>query len=314
VAALALLLGPGPAPAVPVASRVAGAPLAGGSAAAAQVAFLEDWPEHSEASGEDVYQSQIRVAFVRDRGGWSPARELRLSSGGGVARTGRAPVEPSPGPRRWIVVARGESIGVVTSGGPAAPEGPRRNALALLDTVPARLLGPRDGAFAGWNGLPVRPPRVATDRRPGGNPDDWRAPDSLPAATDRMGAMIRASVADLGPCDEPRGMPRAELSFGAGDLVVRQVLVARDGSSLIGVEFASDRVCEGGAPAGRFWFAEPARDSLRFLGASMTWIDTGDYDGDGRSEAAFWYDRHRENGYMLVWDGGRRSASFGWTY
>jgi hypothetical protein len=55
-------------------------------------------------------------------------------------------------------------------------------------------------------------------------------------------------------------------------------------------------------------------DDTRYLGQDLTLVDAGDYDGDGASELLFWYSGYDEDGYTLVYDGGRKSVDYHWNY
>ena len=61
-------------------------------------------------------------------------------------------------------------------------------------------------------------------------------------------------------------------------------------------------------------FYRDAAGTVQYLGASMSVVDAGDYDGDGRSELLVHFSRYNNDGYTLFWDGFRRQASFGWNY
>lgn len=43
-------------------------------------------------------------------------------------------------------------------------------------------------------------------------------------------------------------------------------------------------------------------------------VDAGDYDGDGKSEILFWFERYNRDGYVLFYDKCSKFDEFTWPY
>ena len=68
------------------------------------------------------------------------------------------------------------------------------------------------------------------------------------------------------------------------------------------------------------WFYDDGQSGLRAQptvasGETMhRVIDIGDFAGDGREEALFWLSGYDEDGFVLLYNGFRKSARFAWHY
>jgi hypothetical protein len=63
----------------------------------------------------------------------------------------------------------------------------------------------------------------------------------------------------------------------------------------------------------RHWFLVVG-DRVQHLNSSMTLVDAGDYDSDGRSEVVFWYSGYNKDGYVLFSGGFEKRTEHLWSY
>ncbi len=97
-------------------------------------------------------------------------------------------------------------------------------------------------------------------------------------------------------------------------------------NKLIGVHVARRffKDCDGwGGSASDVWFFLEGNSQPRMISqqpqldgwdSSQKLIDIGDFDGDGRIEALFWFSGYNEDGYVLYFDRFEKSAIFTWSY
>ena len=62
------------------------------------------------------------------------------------------------------------------------------------------------------------------------------------------------------------------------------------------------------------WFVTDPHKAVRYIGAGMWLVDSGDYDNDGKSELLFSIDRENRGGYELFYDGFKNHAIFEFGY
>ena len=60
--------------------------------------------------------------------------------------------------------------------------------------------------------------------------------------------------------------------------------------------------------------APQALPALTSSEATHRVIDIGDFAGDGHEEALFWLSGYDEDGFVLLYDGFKKSARFAWSY
>lgn len=100
------------------------------------------------------------------------------------------------------------------------------------------------------------------------------------------------------------------------DTVVQQDLSFADGTRLIGVglrrpmdECGGDR---GDGVSEPRWFVVGKK--MRFIGASLDYIQSGDFNGDGQLEHIFWSSGYNRDGYVMFDSRSMKRTQFIWSY
>lgn len=143
---------------------------------------------------------------------------------------------------------------------------------------------------------------------------------ALASETATVLAAFREAVQGVHGCDA-EGKSTGPYDFAASDVVVGKSYASGRGERIVTLRLRDPAEITGGCNDGPLddqWlphtFAVLSNGKVRHLGSSMTLIDAGDYDGDGRSELVFAFAKYDYDGYTLFSNGFERSVSYGWIY
>lgn len=240
---------------------------------------------------------QIRVAFRRVGKGWeAPPWDAAEST-----------------PMSWTVCFDGRVLGKVETQSGAFERYSQRGAHVPLAGQSIPFPGRRTKEFASWMGAEAHHPLAVTTSGLCGDPDRWH-PEAPVAKVRRQ--LVDAFIGIAGPerCEGTRQVPWKPKDE---DVEVLKVYVSRGGERLGIVRARPPKdLCDG--PAGEDALSQLFRidrqGKTTRLGESLTVVDAGDYDGDGRSELLARYARYNDDGYTLFFDGFSKQVSFGWHY
>lgn len=259
----------------------------------------------------------VRVAFAKDRDGW---RAFPDSSYAHEANEGPRTSVPRPRAARWNVCLDGrrrDRVSTQAAGDLGAVAIADVHTLAPGERTP--LFGKKTTAFSGWMDTPVRRPLILVSSDACTDPDKWK-PQPFPAAQlDRVLTAFRAAVRGISGCDA-EGRGAGTYDFPPSEVIVGPSHASRTGDRLVTLTVRRIKEvlgsCDG--PLGEAWsphtFAVLADGTVRHLGSSLLLLDSGDYDGDGRSELVFHFGRYDYDGYTMLSNRFEASVTFGWIY
>jgi hypothetical protein len=284
---------------------------------AAETPLIAVLQEEKPDSVDAAIRAEIRVAFREQNGDWIPVcRETsQPDSRAACAFAGETPAH-------WQVVLHGRDVGVVQT-----RDWLERDAYAGIgllrvfgDEIPHA--GPRTTEFAGWAGVPVHRPLIAFNVRRNWNVR-WR--NSYPADTPTASLLssMRKLVPTVPACTQNGDRRGPGRPLVAADIHVTELWKAPRGERLIGASLKTERVkpCEYDFDlVADSWFYDDGKSPVRALPALASndtthrLVDIGDFAGNGHEEALFWLSGYDEDGFILLFDGFRKSARFAWTY
>lgn len=293
--------------------------LAAATAARAELVlgFVEEAAEHT-ADGEKR-QTNLRLGFRREGGGW-----VAICASNGSPPWDTACAFPgAASERRWTVVSRGKPIAQVTTRGWLTQEWYKSEGLLRLEERDPPRVGDRSIAFGGWAALPVHRPLLAFSAAvPAYRP--WTR--TAPTQRDKAVAfpLLRDAFPRIRMCGAGGVVDGRTIATRENHVDVFDVLQSPGGSRLIGlrVKRRYTQACDGAGDVGSdFWVLQhgtsvralPVFDARGFS-ASFVPVEAGDFDGDGRDEALFWFSGYNEDGYVLFFDDFTRTARFTWGY
>ena len=231
--------------------------------------------------------------------------------------------------RRWSVSFNGKNIGQVSTSGWVNSDYHYKSGQLRITSTPVPRVGKRVAAFAGWGGdvKKYRPLIALIGMRPG-PAKPWIS--SKPTTKDiaAVWPAFRRVIPEIPSCkyDEEGHLLRSPRPVAPKHLEIFHVIRLDREEKLIGAHVARRffKDCDGrGGSASDLWFFSEGNSQPRMISrqpqldgwdSSQELIDIGDFDGDGRIEALFWFSGYNEDGYVLYFDRFKKSATFTWGY
>ncbi|MFM9882500.1 MAG: hypothetical protein ACKVQT_05685 [Burkholderiales bacterium] len=291
--------------------------------ARAIIGFVEDVPATEQLAGPGkpvTLEPHVRVAFAKMADGWKPA--CVYSEG-----ETESPECLDLGLIRkvsWTVIHQGKQIGGVETDG--WYDARYYRTLGVLKRISPSVprVGKPEKEFASWLAPEAHRPLVALrDAKPVGTPG-WTAakPSSADMAT--VHAIFLLAFKTLPNCKTDAG---AIQPIELRHLSVSHSSQSTAGERLLGVRLDPKLAsgCEGplGLEWSDLWFHAPVDRPPAMVPVEietdlapfrMSLLEIGDFDGDGKPEALFWFSSHNVEGYLLVHDQFERQVRFLWKY
>ncbi|MCC6699415.1 MAG: hypothetical protein IT365_27565 [Candidatus Hydrogenedentes bacterium] len=284
-----------------------------------EIGMLEETMNSRVLGGREApeknLQTQVRLVFRHINGEWE-AFPWNVRSLEQLAVAHRS----FQGDREWFVALDGRRIGHVRSTG-------TEYYFWYKDVGVQSVVGgleidaaiPRTREYAGWMNDPVRRPLVLTRTLQFSILDDWKESTwSTEPPADAVQWFFQHVKMHRADTETPTEVSEEEMRE-RGDISVVRAFRSSEGEALIALWYETEMEVyyeEGFGSLERpfeHWFIVRP-NKVEYLASGITYLDRGDYDGDGRTEFVFFVDRYNENGYCLFWDDFQKSAQFIWHY
>ncbi len=186
--------------------------------------------------------------------------------------------------------------------------------LPIVDISGVSLDENADKKFVGWCWAPTYHPLVLTTQNRASNPAGWRSVPIDSTVCKKLFSAFLSVNDNVVHCPETweEAIP---FNYEPEDLLTTEHYEAKNGRQLVALRLdLSKNGCDGPpGPAWRnTWFL--IDDEPVLIGRKMELVDVGDYDGNGQSEALFWYSGYNMDGYTLFYDDFSRRVDFWWNY
>ena len=268
--------------------------------------------ERLGATTTEPTRSVVRMLFQNDGAGW---KSLNPSCNDEVCLS-EAPASLPPR-TTWNVVYQGEVKGAVTATTPA------RWALyadAGLQELAAGTASPTVGQatleFSSDETRPVYRPLVAVTIPAVSDPDAWKAGSLSAAALPLLHVAFRETFATVTNCATDGGSDLKAVTYMDSDVIPSAVSISAKGWSVATAHLNGYR-CDGPLEETAFapqTFAISPDGKALYLGESLKLVDTGDFDGNGKSELIFAIQRGNTSGYDLRFDDFAGEATFAYNH
>lgn len=247
----------------------------------------------------------VRVLFIKEAGKWRS-----LSTEGAASLPIKA---------KWIVAFDGRKIGTVDTVDLAAKKSfgwtyARDRLLSLPpDQAPPSIPNKKD-KFSGWCDPPKERPLVVLSEDHASDPDQWKPRPADRAVVRRLFSKFRKQAGKAQVCP-PNARAGIAFPYTEKDLEGSDAYADRKGRQLISLRLQGDlNRCDG--PIDSSWdnhvfLLNPA---ITYLGAGLSLVDAGDYDGDGKSEMLFWFSGYNRDGYSLMSADLQQRSDYFWGY
>jgi hypothetical protein len=226
---------------------------------------------------------------------------------------------------RWTITYGGKPLGEVVTDGAVSQEWYKDAGLLRVRSQDVPRVGNRATPFIGWTGGEVHRPLMAffggaRSYRP------WTAEKPSKQDALRVFPAFRSAVPRFLACTRDEEAAPLSTVTRPAHFEVFAVLRSPAGERLIGtrIRWALVSSCDGALEdASDVWFIESKdhrftklvhgldANGFRF---TLTPIEAGDFDGDGRDEALFWFSGYNEDGLVLFHDDFTRTVKFTWGF
>lgn len=250
--------------------------------------------ESHNATANALTVPTFRTLFCKTKTAWAPI---------GNNANCRAPIEGD-----WILLHNGQSVGVLRTRSDHITSG--------TAAIPRIAVG--DERFESWLGTVHDRPLALVTQRDVREPEGWVTARLSASEREIFVHAFHASVV-LPHCDvTPRGVVAATVDgFSDRDISVQKVFRSTAGQLLVGLAINEQRKsCDDIRDPARteHWFMKRGDESPHFIGNEMHVVDAFDADNDGHTEWLFSFSRYNEDGFVLFFDGFRKSVQSRWHY
>jgi hypothetical protein len=260
--------------------------------------------------------SQLRYAFVRERGSWQPIAQIPAPYARHVV----------PAPMSWFIVEDGrvvETVQTTASPAPLQERGEHGFAQVLESPLHGESNAPgnrTDGAIGRSDGRSTRRALAVTRKDFTTDPDHWASARLAASEKSHLMVEMRKRIPQLPLCDDFAGLV-SRVAYGDNDVDVLSVFRDAHGRLVVGMrlnEAARDR-----SRCGNFmdfpelddiWLLVGQDGATSDLGSLMTPVGAADLDGDGSSEWVFNIILSNDtNGYRLFHEGLTEKVDMIWA-
>jgi hypothetical protein len=178
-------------------------------------------------------------------------------------------------------------------------------------------VGKRSTDFAGWAGVAVHRPLVAVSRPQFKDPQAWKPAHLSRALVVALRGEFRKRFPKVKNCASPDDSVERPWRYRDSDIRITKAYSSTDHWAVAETtlhEYRCDGLLDDGSAFDVHWFVIGPGGAIRTLGAGMWLVDSGDYDGDGRSELLFSIDGYNLGGYRLYYDELKKSVEFAFHY
>ena len=266
-------------------------------------------------------QTHLRLGFFLTDEGWRAACKAKPNDN----RNETCDLHEPERLRKWYVWCNGKKIGQVSTSGWVNSAYYSKSGLLRITSTPIPRVGKRVEAFAGWDADKKYRPLVALVGMSPGKVAPWTY--SNPSAKDvaAVWPAFRQIIPEIPMC-EKGNLSGPSTPITQKHLEIFRVIRSDSGEKLLGVRVARRffKHCDGwGGFASDLWFFLAPDSQPRLISrppqldgwsSSQDLIDIGDFDGDGKIEALFWFSGYNEDGYVLYSEEFERSTTFTWGY
>ncbi|MEQ1785397.1 MAG: hypothetical protein ABMA14_28960 [Hyphomonadaceae bacterium] len=295
---------PAPVPAVESTPEVVAAP----PLAMAAIAVLENQPG---AFADQPPRFVVRMVFQNATGTWRStnpncADEACLASSAATW----------PPAASWTVVNAGAVVGRVDG---TTPKAWTRYADVGTQDVASTADVPKVGLpTKGWNDadIDLQRPLVAVSIPKASDPDAWQETELTPAALIALQTAFTAQFATVQNCANDGGTDPKPMSYKSADIAVAFSHASTSGWA-VATALLTDYRCDGPAEGTAFapqTFAISPDGKAQYLGEGLKLLDSGDYDGNGKSEVLFAIQRGNTEGYELHFDNFAGHETFAYNH
>jgi hypothetical protein len=229
---------------------------------------------------------------------------------------------------QWTIAFDGKDSGVIKS---RPKEQTSASSMEAYIHVPepqrgqSLIIGKPSDDFSGWLNTVVNRPLVLVSRNNFSDPDLWKPFQPSGNQTKFFRSAFRAEYSKVTNCDEDEKPLPGPWKYEDSAIRITQSYHSKNGDSLVGMFLEGGRCGINEDPfVQQLFLFKPDKSNLHivlksrhpesFGNLSLSLVDAGDYDADGKSELIFFLSGYNEDGYALAYDSFRKSVHWTWSY
>ncbi len=251
------------------------------------VGVLEE-PQCKDGGG--IY---VRALYAKVDSAWQPLNTAAASAG-------RIPPKTT-----WVVSLRGKRIGHVETEDPGFSTEydwtyPRERLLSVVSAPGIPSVPNQSGSFAGWCTSPRIRPLVVLRGGNASDPDNWKPFVPSQRLASKLFVDFKARNGEAFICQDPSGDAGVPFGYREKNVYVMGGYKNAKGLQLVTLAFKPRKDKCDGLDDG--WNTQTflVGDKTIYVGANVTFVDSGDYGANGTSELLFWYSGYNKDGYILL--------------
>lgn len=221
----------------------------------------------------------------------------------------------------WTVALDGKKIGNVQIEDPSPTEKYNSSWHYRRDkkhTINTESLPPKinnvSKSFAGWVHTPDYRPLVIISEPNFEDPEKWEEFEPSASYKERLFPFLKVAVGRINLIRFEYEPDYHSLAYDPkpSETILHEGHRSSDSRELVSIGLDSKIIKSDGPPSPEWsgnWFLIHDKN-IDFIGREMEFVDSGDYDNDGKPEFLFWHSGYNEDGYVLIYGDFRKKAEY----
>lgn len=272
------------------------------------VGVLEDIPP-AYLGASDV--REVRVVFEKSGGEWRPFPNRCPDIECLETIISEYPAEVS-----WTIAYHGQRLGNLCSRARKIDFYAHIGLQTIVSSDSVPTIGEKSDIYATFgSGGPLYRPLIAVSQPDFKDPESWKSTEIPSELFTAFRLQFRQKYPALCSIDR-RDETVKPFAYREEDIELGKSYTSNKGWTIAQLLLKDAIDCDADVPMVGIapWFVSDPQDSIQYLDEGIWLIDTGDYDGDGRSELIFQVDGYNLGGYELYYDDFKKHALFEFGY
>jgi hypothetical protein len=188
------------------------------------------------------------------------------------------------------------------------------------------ILGKPSEDFSGWQNTLFNRPLVLVSNGSSKDPDGWKSFSPTEAQVRLFKSKFRSEYTKVKNCNENEEPLPNPWPYKDTDIKLLKGYMSNKGALLINMYLEGGKCGINRDPfTAQLFLFRPDMSSTHIVARSnknrpveaklsLTLVDAGDYDDDGKSEVIFFVSGYNEDGYAIYYDSFRKNVSWTWSY
>lgn len=225
--------------------------------------------------------------------------------------------DQTKGTTKWRVLYDGKIVGHITSDDNKTPKYISDKGLQIIASnkkdIPA--IGSITDEFATWTDAKTYRPLVLTTGENYKDPDGWKKTELTTKIEKLAKVEFRSKFNEVINCTDEHDTKPKVWNYTDEDIKILKAYTSKTSWIVASLKLGPYK-CDGLLEDSYIptWFLFSPKGKVSVLDSGMTFVDAGDYDGDGKSEIIFQVSRYNKGGYIMYFDDFKQNVDFMFGY